>query len=277
MKIIFQFFIITIVGIYWNSLLSQSTPFVLNQSPMHTTNISGEITAVVNSLTNYHLLARKFGDFDPTLHPEKPMGNINMRISYRRMSIAVGLYMKYTPQGGIFSLGWQPLGGGMIVGYDQKRTSAVQHQWKYLQISALLCRRIWTNIGFEINLIPHINGAFPYYRMTAYKTINRLSYTLGVACPSFYFIPYPATWEASIAYTIKPPCFILGEIQTTFKPFDGDNNPEGYVLLGGIGMDILHNIRVILFYQIYKNNFDYDIPYTRFDRRLGTQIQLHVQ
>jgi len=276
MKILFKFLLVIVVGIYGSPLLSQTTPFVLNQSPTYTTYVSGEITAVINSLPNYHLLARKFGDFDPTLHPEKPIGNLHLRISHRCISIAVGLYMKYTPQGGIYALGWRPHGGGMIVGYDPKLTSAEQHQWKYLQIYAQLCRGAWTDIGVEINLIPHIDGAFPYYRMTAYKTINRLSYTFGVACPSFYFIPYPATWEISIAYTIKSPCFILGEIQTTFSPFDGDNNPEGYVLLGGVGADILYHIRGILFYQIYKNNFDYDIPYTRFDRRIGTQIQFHI-
>lgn len=276
MKNIFKIFVITVLGTIGGSLICQTTPFVLNQSPIYTDKISGEITAVVNSLPNYHLLAEKFGNFDPTLHPDRPMGNINLRISYHRFSAAVGLYMKYTPQGGVYALGWKPQGGGMIVGYDPNQARAVQHQWKYLQLNVILCRRQWTNIGFEMNLIP-TDGAIPYYRVTDYKTFDRLSYSVGVACPSLYFIPFPVTWEASIAYTVKPPCFILGEIQNTSKPYDGDNNPEGYVLLGGIGVDILRNFRGILFYQVYKNNFDYDVPYTRFDRRFGTQIQFHVQ
>lgn len=238
---------------------------VLNPGQYSTPGLSYEIVSTINSLSNYHVITTSGNEHTPTLISEKIIGNTQINIHYKRFKIGIGYYQKSVPVNGEYLIdktNW-------IIGYDPELATIETYRMWSVQLGLNSKPKSWGTVSFEVNFIP-LSLSMPYYRIFVAREYTNFMYQIGIACPSFFFIPWPATVEVSTKTKLPANMYILGELQlsrTAEKRSQG-----GYVVLAGIGKEILDGIHAALFYQLYHNNGAEKLTFPADDHRIGFQL-----
>lgn len=247
------------------SCLAGEEPTVLNPAQYSTLGLSCEIVSTINSLSNYHVITTDGNEHTPTLIGEKFIGNAQLNIHYKRFKMGVGYYQKSVPVNGEYLIdktNW-------IYGYDPGLATIETYRMRSVQLGLNSRAKSWGTVSFEVNFIP-LSLSMPYYRIFVSREYTNFTYQIGIACPSFYFIPWPATVEVSTKTKLPANMYVLGEFQvsrTAEKRSQG-----GYVVLAGLGKEILDGIHVALFYQLYHNNGAEKLTFPADDHRIGFQL-----
>ena len=245
-------------------------PFCLNTRPSYSARFALGLKLSYNSMPTTMAFQSPISGQSP-LDESKPMGQIDMLLSYKRTSVNFGVAQKYVPLRGDSLIGWRPNGGGAIYTYSagQERTWLVEYQ--YLKVSRLLTDQEWLKLAVEMQLATPGDGLLSY-GVSVFKSQGAFQYLLGLQFYAYGFIPMPGFWEMSLSYHLPTRWFLLTEANWNSLAFRSNAIPHS-ALLFGLGREWSSHLQTLIFIQSFYRPYVENCCNRISDQRLGLQLQ----
>jgi len=254
---------------------STNCRFVLNDYHEYHENIYVEGSFSYNNIKNIFMLTWYSDYFDPAIQAKSYFYTYSLKIAITRFEIEVGQYVKSYPAGGIYNLGWYPDGGGMIVGYDESKVSYQKYDDMFANVKYLWFQSKYFNFSTSVQISPSLDPGIPISFILS-KSFKKFAYSVGVVCPTYYFIPFPCVYFASISYSPVEKINLYCEGKNMFRTFNNNHYAAGYIALFGASYNIFKYTDVSVFYHYFYDNRKHPIPFARVDRRLLFQIIFYL-